>query len=943
MDKNIAHRRWSRWRWAPAGVLLLCLLDLVAAMPAQAKIEPAESRAYYESALKHIEKNELRAAVIELKNALQRDPQNADARLLLGRVYVRLGEGAAAEKELDAAERYGVAAQRLAVPRGRALLLQGRLEELLAALDPADYEPELEREISLLRAEAEAGLGRLAEARGSYESIAERYPEEGRAELGLARLDLAARHYETADKHAADALAQDPALVEAMLVQAEARRLQGNAESALSLYRRVIDEDAGLSGRGVRARLGLATALLALQRDEEAGAELQEMQVLGAEVPLASYLRALIEIRAGGLEAARRTLEASAPSLEAFVPAQFLFGVTYFAADELETARSWLARHLAAQPQNLQARKILGATLLRLNAVAEAVGVLEAGRLQMPDDPQILMMLGNAYVRSGRSAEASEVLQQAAELAPQDPRVLNQLVISHLAEGDYDRSLAALSASLDLDAGGSTLGYALAFMHLRDGDFDEALKVAQELRRRFPESALAANLEGGAYAALSRLEEARKSFEAALQAEPDFHQARTNLAALKAQAGDLDGAATEYRTVLASDAGNAKALMGLAAVAASRGEDAESRAWLEKAIETNPEEPQPSLALAESYAAAGEFADAEKVLTALLRRQRDNLPALSLLGKLQAQDGRSEQAVATFQHLVDASDGSVQAHLLLAQARLGAGDGEGARRELEDALAADPDHLPTVEALFRLVPQLEGPEETLAYAERLQRRYPEAAWGYRVIGDLHLRAGRRDAAIAAYEKGWREQPSAGVAIALSRARLARGDGDVALAPLEAWLERQPDDVRVRMALAESLLGLGALDRAREAYETIVKSQSNNPVVWNNLAWLYQQAGDERAVAYGERALDLAPDHPAILDTFGWILLDAGEVSRAADLLRQASLAAPDNPEIAYHYAVAQHRNGDDVAARKTLEALLRSEADFAGRKDAAVLLRELAR
>src|SRR3546814_3715040 len=82
-------------------MLLAAAVLCAAAAPAWAKIEPEASRAYYEAAAKLVEQGDLRAAVIELKNALQRDPANAVARLLLGEVYLRLGDGAAAEKEID--------------------------------------------------------------------------------------------------------------------------------------------------------------------------------------------------------------------------------------------------------------------------------------------------------------------------------------------------------------------------------------------------------------------------------------------------------------------------------------------------------------------------------------------------------------------------------------------------------------------------------------------------------------------------------------------------------------------------------------------------------------------------------------------------------------------------------------------------------------------------
>lgn len=916
----------------------ICLALALAAFsgPALAKIEPEASRAYYEQAQKYVAEEDLRAAVIELKNALQRDPQNGDARLLLGEVYVRLGDGGAAEKELRAARRYGIAAERTAVPLARAVILQGRLDEALLELnEAADKQAP---EVALLRAEAVAGLGRLEEARRGYEAIVRNHPDEARAYLGLARLDLAAKQFEAAESEAEAALERDPELREAQLVKAEARRLGGDVEGSLALYRAAAGGAAN-TGAQLRAQLGLASALIALNRDADAEAELQAITV---DVPLVAYLRALIKLRAQDYQGARQILDRAAPALDNFAPAQFLFGIVYFASDELETARSWLTRHLQAQPGNLQARKILAATLLRLNALPDAVEVLEKGLAQAPDDPQVLMLLGNAYLRSGRSAEANELLQRAAADAPDDPRVFSQLAVSHLATGDYDESLAALSTSLDLDAGASTLGYALAFVHLRRGDYPEALKVAQELRKRFPGSAVAANLEGGAYAALGQLDKAQESFEAVLEIEPDFYQARTNLAALKAQKGDIDGAEAEYRRVLDSEPGQPQALLGMAAVARYRKDAAASREWLEKAVDANPAAPQPSFALAELHLSGGDKEAAARVLAAFARQETRDPRVLARLGSLQAQAGRPAEAVDTFRRLVRLTNGGAEARLLLARAEVASGDAAAARRELEGSLEAQPDHQPTAEALVQVVAQLESPEETLAYAERLQRRHPDAAWGPKILGDQQQRAGQAEAALKTYEKGWEKQPTADLALALYQLRRQLGHGKAALASLQDWLADNPDDVRVHLVLAEGLLGFGEMAEARKSYEALKQTQANNAIVWNNLAWLYQQAGDTgAAVSHGERALALAPGQPAIMDTLGWILLDAGEDARAAELLRQAAAAAPGNADITYHYAVALHRTGDDAAAKDVLQGLLASDKVFADKDEAAALLQKI--
>jgi putative PEP-CTERM system TPR-repeat lipoprotein len=932
-------------------VVLALGLIFAGASTAQSDAPPEESRAHYDEAAKYVEAGKLQAAVIELKNALQQDPANVEARLLLGDVYVSLGDGASAEGQLKAAVRHGMNPEQIVVPLGRALLLQGRFTEVLSGFDPEGREPGIALELRLLRAEAQTGLGQLVEARAIYESLGEG-DGDGRIPLGLARIDLREGKLDAVEAHTVAALALNPDLPEATLLRAEAWRARGEPEAALPFYRDVVGAERVPLAIRARAHLGLATALITLGHYADAEAELTALQAILPGSPLAAYLAAVIKVRARDFAAARRLLEESTPNLENFAPAQLLLGIVYYAAGQFETARSWLSRHVSADPENLPARKLLAATLLRLNAIPDAIAVLRPCLEQAPDDPQVLLLLGGAYLRSDHAVEAAELLKHAAELAPKDPRVLGQLAISQMATGNDQEALAALETTLDLDADASAIGYALAFSDLRQGKFEEALEVVQNLRQRRPDSAVAANLEGGAYAGLGRLDDARRAFEAALTIEPNLHEARANLAALKARAGDLDGAEAEYLQILDQDKTNIAALMGLAGTEQRRGNGSTSRGWLEKAAAANPQAIEPSVRLAEHFATVGDMSAALDLLESLASRHPENPQVLFALGRLQQEAGRSADAVGSYKRLVDASGGAAEARLLLAQSQLAAGDTRAARRVLEDSLADHPEYWPTVEALLGLVGASEGPEASLAYAEQLQRRFPDAPWSDQLLGDLHWRAGRLEAAITAYEKGWAEAPSAALAVALSRARLQRdasqgGDGMAAkgpqtvLAPLQQWLDVHPTDDTVRLALAETELTLGDLSAARKTYEALKATQSGNPIVWNNLAWLSQQSGDERAAEYGERALELAPEQPTIMDTVAWILLDRGKIERATSLLQKAHQAAPDNPEITFHYAVALHRSGDDPAARQILQLLLKGDEAFAEKPEAEALLSKL--
>ena len=100
----------------------------------------------------------------------------------------------------------------------------------------------------------------------------------------------------------------------------------------------------------------------------------------------------------------------------------------------------------------------------------------------------------------------------------------------------------------------------------------------------------------------------------------------------------------------------------------------------------------------------------------------------------------------------------------------------------------------------------------------------------------------------------------------------------------------------------------------------MKELLNNGAVLNNLAWLYFQEKNEkkRALGLAKKAYQLVPDNVAILDTYGWLLLETGSLEQGLRLLHKAAKASKHN-SIHYHLAVALARTGDKDAAVEELK------------------------
>jgi Tfp pilus assembly protein PilF len=110
---------------------------------------------------------------------------------------------------------------------------------------------------------------------------------------------------------------------------------------------------------------------------------------------------------------------------------------------------------------------------------------------------------------------------------------------------------------------------------------------------------------------------------------------------------------------------------------------------------------------------------------------------------------------------------------------------------------------------------------------------------------------------------------------------------------------------------------------------------------NNLAWLYQEQGDPRALETARKAYDLDPNKPEVADTYGWILLKRGKGQQGLPILQQAYVSYPTQPEIGYHVAVGLSQLGRKDEAVKVLTRLLRENENFDQAKDAKALLEKL--
>jgi cellulose synthase operon protein C len=175
-----------------------------------------------------------------------------------------------------------------------------------------------------------------------------------------------------------------------------------------------------------------------------------------------------------------------------------------------------------------------------------------------------------------------------------------------------------------------------------------------------------------------------------------------------------------------------------------------------------------------------------------------------------------------------------------------------------------------------------------------------------------------------------------LATRLFRAQLSAGKSEVAVATLNDWFAKNPNDTVVAEILGSYELTAHHFDAAKKDFDLVLEKAPQNVVALNNLAWIAQKAGDlDTARSLAERAYLLSPNLSETADTLGWIMVQQGKAANAVGLLTEASAEQKSDSTIQYHLAVALNDTGHRDQAIALLTPLLKTGATQFDDKPAA--------
>jgi putative PEP-CTERM system TPR-repeat lipoprotein len=893
------------------------------------------SEALIEKAQQSLASGDRKSAIIQLKSAIQKNENNAEARFWLGKLQLEMGDFASAEKEFIKAREAGYDADTVNPLLAKALIGQGKFRRVLDDLpQPAqggkDAVPML-----IMRASAQLGTGKKEEARKSLSQAAAAAPEDAEVMLAQARLALADGDPTKAGQHIDDALRIDPKNRDGWLFKGDLLRAMRKPAESAEAYRAALKLHPGHEG----AHTALANIAIDEGRFEDARREVGVILKVAPNNLLARYTVALIDFREKKYESARDHLGFVLKNVPNYMPAVLLAGAVEYAMGNMQTAESHLNRVVAAAPRNLYALRLLAATQLGLRRPDDATRTLGA----IPEviyDTGLHVIAGEIAQAQKQYAKAAAHFEKAAQMSPESAGIRTDLALARMAQGDQ-RAMADLQAAASLDEGGGRADKLVILTQLRMNQADAALAPTAALEKKQGVNPLTLNYRGAAYLAKNDAARARASFTEALKLEPAFFPAAANLAQLDLRDKQPAAARKRFEGVLKADPNNLNAMLALADLSRANNDEKAYVNWLERASKAAPRALPPRAAMVSYLLGKGSKDRALAIAREALNANPDNPAALNLLGTAQMAAGDKTGAISTFTALTAKAPQNPQAYLNLAKAQIMDKRVPDARATLNKALKRKPDHLEVQAALIGLEMADGKPDAALTVARSIQRQQPKSPAGFASEGDIRLMQKQASPAIRAYQQALERGAGPATVVSLHRAYLLAGDSRAGDARLSDWIRKNPTDRLVRSYAAEYHMVNQRNKEAITQYEEILRQVPKDVVSLNNLANLYRVENDKRALATAEQAYKLAPASPAIQDTLGWILVEQGQAARGRDLLEKAVSAAPAQPTIRYHHAAALARTGDKARAKKALESLLLDTPEFPEAGAAKDLLRRL--
>ena len=284
----------------------------------------------------------------------------------------------------------------------------------------------------------------------------------------------------------------------------------------------------------------------------------------------------------------------------------------------------------------------------------------------------------------------------------------------------------------------------------------------------------------------------------------------------------------------------------------------------------------------------GEYAEAERIYTEVLRQSPTDFDILHRLGVIAYQTGRHERAVELIGRAIGLEGHSAAAHLSLGAALMALGRCSEALASYEAVLALEPQQASALSSSAAALRALGRSEEALARASAALAQQPTAQ-AYFQQGAALRDMGRCSDALTSFDRAIALEPRYAEAHASRGMALQQLQRNAeALASFDRALELRPAAAELHNNRGNVLRRLQRLPEALACFDRAIALQPRFAMGYNNRGLVLQSLRRyEAATASYERALALQPDYADAHSNLGVLQYELGQPAAALASWRRA--------------------------------------------------------
>jgi putative PEP-CTERM system TPR-repeat lipoprotein len=873
---------------------------------------------YIAEAQVKITQDQTPAAIILLKNAIQADPNNPEARYLLGKVYADQGTVTAAEKELLKALELGYDNNLIAPILANVYSLQFKHQEIIDLTSRAkNLDPDVETSLLLYQALAYFQINKPTKAKQSVNLANEISADSIYSKLGRAYVSFSEKQVDDSIEKVDELLEQTSDFPEAILLKAQLATINQDYSEAVKNFE-AYDK---LLPNLLQSKLFLANAYIKNRQFEESEEIIDKLLKRNKSQPFINQLKGFVRYEAKDFEGAKLYTEISIQNGMDNTANRVIAGISSFHAENYEQAYQHLTFIEDKLPNNHPIKKLITILKLKLGYIADSADELSAIQELTERDIILLSAVSRQLILSGNLKRAQTLFEKTTSIKFTDPLRIAQKGLLRLSLDDIE-GISDLENALALDPELEFAKIGLAATYIENGLYDQAIALANtwlsdeatklngyilyatallgknDISRAEEMFSMAMEIDLSNPAAniyyadkaesQSKIPEAIIYLEAILKRYPSYMPGLEKYFVLQTQLGNIGDGLNAFETALAKNQGAEKLtlLYAQALFTVQR-----YQKTIEILADMEPSDSFPDIywiIMCDSYFNLGEM---DKVLE-LSKRWVDILPDNRLanlrLITFYELAGNIAQARMSAKYAFVRFDNESKFAVLLTYFNVLMDDLSAAQLSF-DALSVDA-------------------KETVA--------------GQWVEGLILLESGNPKAALPKLQKYYSVNPSDQNATFVAKAMNLQGKYTDSIAFLKQHLKQTDNSMGIRIRIAEVAINHNDFEEAKEQYFAVLEINADNIRALNNLANIFlEQNNVPKALTYAERAANLEPNKGPILDTYATILLKLGRNEEALQFYAKAYKANPAAIEIGIRYAQAMIASNQSEKALSILNSL----------------------